>query len=217
VFPNRAGGPREGDTQIAGATYRGKRETWTETWHDKGPYGPGWYNDDFYAPSNAGGGIPNNVPGYNYLVSTSKPGDWFYPGRNPGESFLHFLGRSILNTTANPSFQNAMAIGGPGSNFGGALNQNLTLEETFSLTPKIIKQMGSRGWDSGTINDTIQSPTATSPATNKATGGSATAYFNSDGSYVVRDNTTGTIIQISNRNDPNWVPDPIIQNPPPKP
>jgi len=165
------------------------------------------------APDSAatGGGV-----GFYQRRLESQPGDWFYPGRNPGESFLAFAGRSIVNTLANPSFQNAMAFGGPGSNFGGALNQNLTLEESFSVTPKITKQMGSRGWDTAAIDDTIQAPSSTSPATNKATGAGATAYFNSDGSYVVRDNATGTIIQISNRNDPNWVPDPTIQNPPPK-
>ncbi|QNT75857.1 colicin E5-related ribonuclease [Dehalogenimonas etheniformans] len=33
---------------------------------------------------------------------------------------------------------------------------------------------------------------------------SATAYFDKDGSYVVRKDKTGDIIQISNKNDPNW-------------
>lgn len=32
----------------------------------------------------------------------------------------------------------------------------------------------------------------------------ATAYINKDGSYVVRNNKTGDIVQISNRNNPNW-------------
>ncbi len=33
------------------------------------------------------------------------------------------------------------------------------------------------------------------------------------GSYVVRDNNTGDVIQISNKNDPHWVPDQTIKNP----
>jgi RHS repeat-associated protein len=67
-------------------------------------------------------------PAFYQLRAESKPGDYFYPGKNPGESFLQFAIRSMMLTLANPSFQGAMATGGPGSNFGGALNQNLSLK-----------------------------------------------------------------------------------------
>jgi RHS repeat-associated protein len=67
-------------------------------------------------------------PKFYRLRMESKPGDYFYPGRNPGEGFWDFVLRSISLTAANPSFQNSMAIGGPGSNFGGALNQNLRIK-----------------------------------------------------------------------------------------
>jgi RHS repeat-associated protein len=90
--------------------------------------------------------------------------------------------------------------------------QSAPVEPT--TTSKIQGQMGSRGWTGDSINETVNNPSATSPATNKATGGDATAYFNEDGSYVVVDNTTHEVIQVSNRNDPGWIPDPTIQNPP---
>jgi len=63
------------------------------------------------------------------------------------------------------------------------------------------------------IEREIQVWTKTREAANRATGNKATAYFNKDGSYVVRDNITGDIIQISNRYDLNWVPDATIKNP----
>jgi prophage maintenance system killer protein len=52
-----------------------------------------------------------------------------------------------LLTIANPSFQNAMAIDGPGSNFGGALSQNLTLEapETEMTAARITQINRSLG------------------------------------------------------------------------
>lgn len=78
---------------------------------------------------------------------------------------------------------------------------------------KIEGQMGRRGWDAGSVNRTIKSPHTTRGATKKANGNPATAYFNKDGSHVVRDNRTGDVLQISNRNDPNWIPDRTIQNP----
>jgi hypothetical protein len=69
------------------------------------------------------------------------------------------------------------------------------------------------GWTQSLVDDTIDNPVASRPSLNKATGQDATAYFRSDGSYVVRDNATGEIIQVSNRNDPGWIPDSAIQNP----
>lgn len=78
---------------------------------------------------------------------------------------------------------------------------------------KIGKQMPKRGWTENSVEETMTNPHATSPASNKATGGPATAFFNRDGSYVVRDDATKAIIQVSNRNDPNWVPDPSITKP----
>ncbi|WP_129716182.1 colicin E5-related ribonuclease [Pedobacter sp. SYP-B3415] len=63
------------------------------------------------------------------------------------------------------------------------------------------------------IQRTVERPYATSQATNKANGNPSTEYFNRDGSYVVKDNKTGDIIQVSNWNDPNWVPDNTIANP----
>jgi RHS repeat-associated protein len=67
-------------------------------------------------------------PAFYRLRRESEPGDYFYPGRNPGEEFWQFVLRNVLLTLSNPSFQNSMAFGGPGSNFGGALNQNLRLK-----------------------------------------------------------------------------------------
>lgn len=32
----------------------------------------------------------------------------------------------------------------------------------------------------------------------------ATAYINADGSYVIRNDVTGDIVQVSDRNKPNW-------------
>ena len=67
-------------------------------------------------------------PAFYRLRRESEPGDYFYPGRNPGEGFWEFCLRSISLTMSNPSFQGSMAIGGPGSNFGGARNLNLRLK-----------------------------------------------------------------------------------------
>jgi hypothetical protein len=81
------------------------------------------------------------------------------------------------------------------------------------ITPKIVKQMGGRGWNKELIHGTVNSPFITRVATNRATGNAATAFFTKEGGYVVRDNVTGQIIQVSNRLDPKWIPDATIINP----
>ena len=90
---------------------------------------------------------------------------------------------------------------------------NTAAKGGVSLTPKITKQMLSRGWTDKLIESTVNNPFTTRAATNKATGNMATAYFTKDGAYVVRDNITKEIIQISNRLDPKWIPDSTIFNP----
>lgn len=84
---------------------------------------------------------------------------------------------------------------------------------TSQYGDKITRQMGPRGWTDNLVDEAISRPHATSAATNKATGGKATAYFRQDGSYVVRDNASREIIQVSNRNNPKWIPDSSIQHP----
>ena len=86
-------------------------------------------------------------------------------------------------------------------------------EVNTTVGDKINRQMSRRGWSSDDVNRTIDSPYTTRGATNRASGNDATAYFNRDGSYVVRDDKTGNVVQMSNRNDPNWVPDATIKNP----
>ncbi len=82
--------------------------------------------------------------------------------------------------------------------------------KSFKISAKISKQMAKRGWNNKLIKETILRNVARK-ATNKATGKAATAYFTSTGAYVVIDNATKQIIQISNRFDPNWVVDVTIK------
>jgi WXG100 family type VII secretion target len=79
--------------------------------------------------------------------------------------------------------------------------------------PKIEKQMVKRGWTPESIDDTIEHPDriVETRDTRFNLDGTrnddpATAYINSDGSYVVRNDRTGDIVQVSDRNDPDWKP-----------
>jgi hypothetical protein len=84
---------------------------------------------------------------------------------------------------------------------------------SFAYGKKIQGQIPKRGWSDALIDETISSPRHVSPALNKGTQAPATAYFRQDGSYIVRENASGRIIQVSDRFKPNWAPDSTIQNP----
>jgi hypothetical protein len=73
--------------------------------------------------------------------------------------------------------------------------------------------MEKRGWDDNLLNRTLSDPFHTSEAVNKKTQGRATAYFLKDGSYVVRDDVTKSIVQVSDRHNPGWIPDVTIRKP----
>ena len=81
------------------------------------------------------------------------------------------------------------------------------------LSRKIQNQMAKRGWTEQSIDQTTSQPVHTSASQNMATGNAATAYFNADGSYVVVDDVTNEVTQISDRTKPNWVPDSRIVDP----
>ena len=110
------------------------------------------------------------------------------------------------------------AIGGAaGYAIGIAIGASATTASTakafsgcFKITKKISKQMSKRGWTNDLIKSTIRKNVGRK-ALNKATGNVATAYFTSSGAYVVIDNVTKEIVQLSNINDPNWVVDATIK------
>lgn len=75
-------------------------------------------------------------------------------------------------------------------------------------------QLGRRGWSRDDVDRTVNAPFATRPALDKSTGNPATAYFNQDGSHIIRDDVSGRLVQMSDRLDPgSWIPDPTIVDP----
>ena len=88
-------------------------------------------------------------------------------------------------------------------------------EESLEISydpSKSGKQMSKRGWTEESIHETIDNPVRTVaardtrwfPGADKALNDPATAYYSSDGGYVVRNDNTGEIVQISNKFKPNW-------------
>ena len=85
--------------------------------------------------------------------------------------------------------------------------------DTKSAT-KLSDQMKSRGWTKDSVVNTIDNPYTVRPSVNRATGNIATAYYTKKGSYVIVDNVTKAIVQVSDNITPlTWIPDKSIVNP----
>ena len=104
----------------------------------------------------------------------------------------------------------------PVDTFGGGTGGAETggVETNVPTSGRKFNQIERRGWTRESIDTTVKDPHTTREAHNRATGNPATAYFNKDGSHVIRDDVTGDLVQLSDRNDPgSWTPDPSIENP----
>jgi RHS repeat-associated protein len=110
------------------------------------------------------------------------------------------------------------AIGAVTAGIGGVIARRIRRggrapRLSWSKDTKIGKQMGKRGWSDPLVDDTLTNPSRTVPTrdTRYKPDGSglknddpATAFIRDDGSYVVRNDKTGEIVQVSDRNDPGW-------------
>ena len=89
----------------------------------------------------------------------------------------------------------------------------LQFESNSKSSQRLANQMQGRGWTQDSVRNTVNTPHTTRQSTNMATGNSATVYYNRDGSYVVVDNRTNAVLQVSDRFDQYWMPDKNIINP----
>jgi len=96
---------------------------------------------------------------------------------------------------ADDAAKAAPKLPGPGTSFGA----------------KIEGQLAGRGWTKDLVQSAIDKPTRTVPWTDTRhlPGGGrmndpAIAFYGPRGGYVVRNNRTGDIIQVSDRTNPGW-------------
>jgi hypothetical protein len=76
---------------------------------------------------------------------------------------------------------------------------------------KIKEQLGGRGWTEEEVRELTEGePSGTSTDNTGGQSTPATVYGPRDG-HVVINNETGEVVQISDKNDPNWIPDDRIE------
>ncbi len=82
---------------------------------------------------------------------------------------------------------------------------------SITIGQKIEKQLAKRGWTKDSVDDAVSNPQKTIPTRDvrhlpdgRINDEPATAFFSKEGGYVVRNDLSGDIVQVSNRLDPNW-------------
>ena len=77
---------------------------------------------------------------------------------------------------------------------------------------KVRAQLARRGWTEAIVRQTILYPARRAPTQDTRFLGHglrenspATVFYRGDGHYVVRNDVTGDIVQVSNTRDPNWI------------
>jgi len=83
------------------------------------------------------------------------------------------------------------------------------IDDIVSLIPaKKLMQFTKRGWSFADIEDVLNNPAlkrADPSIVNRTNGNPVTYFYRSDGYYIVQDDITGQIIQVSDTLDPLWV------------
>lgn len=71
-----------------------------------------------------------------------------------------------------------------------------------------------RGWTENAVRDTVSNPYTKRVSINKATGNPSTVYYNKTVRYVIIDDVTNAIVQVSDNVNPSaWAPDPSLVDP----
>ncbi|EAE0010526.1 transposase [Listeria monocytogenes] len=96
---------------------------------------------------------------------------------------------------------------------GHIKSDNIKFGSSVKSTKKVNNQMKKRGWSEESVKSVVDHPHTTRKSGNKATGNDATVFYDKDGSYVIIDDKTKEIVQISDKFDKNWVPDAGIADP----
>ncbi|MBF2441423.1 transposase [Listeria innocua] len=96
---------------------------------------------------------------------------------------------------------------------GHIKSDNIKFGSSVKSTKKVNNQMKKRGWSEESVKSVVDHPHTTRKSGNKATGNDTTVFYDKDGSYVIIDDKTKEIVQISDKFDKNWVPDAGIADP----
>ena len=120
----------------------------------------------------------------------------------------------IITSQQEATTQPRPATGNNSGTANSSTGNNVQFGSAAKSATKLSNQMSQRRWTESTVRNTVSNPFTTRASTNLATGNSATVYYNQRGGYVIVDNVTNVVVQVSDNLYPSsWIPDPNIINP----
>jgi hypothetical protein len=136
-----------------------------------------------------------------------------------GELFTASKGATVLSETSEQVLTHTDDVSRVGSytddaaRLANETDLGADLSRNWYVEPKIQNQMKGKGWTQSDINDVLNNPaqiaktqdTRNNPLINGRNNQPATVYYRSDGHYVVKNDITGEIIQVSKRSDSKWI------------
>jgi len=189
-----ASDPGKYGTYVAGTV-----DTKSLTTDGKGSVG---YNFTSYDGQSGGGGV---------IAPNAPYGPLEGPANIAGANMIGNGGMGMVNMfMKNMAYSAAGELVGQGIGYGlealGAANAAKRAVDLANLSNKIRRQMVTRGWTAQEIAETVEQGVAHA-AENKATGGAATEFVNpSNGKFVVVDNATKQVLQVSGEGHlPNYM------------
>ena len=130
------------------------------------------------------------------------------------------LAGTVIDSSSAMSLINSIVQASVGIGVGGTSDNNnpsateLKFESDTKSAQKLNNEMEKRGWTKDTVKDTVNNPHTTRKSTYKANGNSATVYYKENGAYVVVDDVTKEVVQVSDNINPSaWTPDSGIIDP----
>lgn len=171
------------------------------------------------------GGVSTAIEGKNQVFGdyTSQEGQKVIDSYNPNrKQEISQLSQDALNGAV--AVAEAVLLGKVGGKLSGSeakVSSSVTskLNPTFTIDPKIESQMSTRGWSNKDIADvmkkgpvgyTIDKRRASKTPDNLPRNDTATVYGSKNG-YVVVNDRTKEVVQISDKTDKNWISDSRIQ------
>lgn len=140
-------------------------------------------------------------------------------GESPGNVFRNAgldIGRNLLFNIGGEAVSGVLgALLKKGKSGTSTIkSSDLVFGSSTKSAQKLMNQMNSRGWTEDLIRNTVDNPYTIRTSVNKATGNLATVFYTQQGSYIIVDDVTKVIVQISDNINPStWAPDLSIVDP----